>query len=213
MTQNPPETSDDHIDLAAFSPANDESSATAGHDEVIDALYGGESGPLGTEPPAPESDSESLYGEKSAAPASPPTDLGAVFSSAEDCGARDGGDDPDTGLCTVTNPALTVSVSAIVGGATQRIDLSPDVMKMTESQLAEEICALADVARLKGQASLLHSMMAHPKAVEAMGVASASNPTEEAAIVFEAIGMPLATPEQAAAAQAEVFATRYGTIA
>jgi hypothetical protein len=148
-----------------------------------------------------------LYGEAPAQPADTPRDIDAVTSPAENA-AIGGGDEAIPGLSTVTNPALTVSVSAMQGGATQRVDLSPELSGVTESRLADEICALADLARLKGQAGMLTGMLADPRLAE-RGRELELDPRESIPGFFDKIGMPLATPEQADAARAEVFATLY----
>jgi hypothetical protein len=108
----------------------------------------------------------------------------------------------------VTNPALTVSVSTDFMGAIQRVDLSPELRSMTESQLADEICVLAHLARLKGQASMLTGILADPGIAE---TARAVGLDPETAIpdFLDRVGMDLATPQQAATAQEEVFAARY----
>jgi hypothetical protein len=79
---------------------------------------------------------------------------------------------------------------------------------MTESNLADEICTLANLARLKGQASLLGSLAASAEVDDTADHDTYSS--EDMSDIVDKLGMPLATPEQAEAAQAEVFAARYG---
>ena len=128
--------------------------------------------------------------------------VGAVAEEGEDEGEQ-----PQ--LFTVTNPPDTVSVSALIDGRTQRVDLSAKVSSMSESELAEEILVLADLARQKGLAGQHSYLLA-----EASDPESGEEMEPETARVlrdFMENGMKLTTPEQAAAAQAEVFATRYAT--
>lgn len=54
-------------------------------------------------------------------------------------------------LFTVTNPPGTVSVSALGDGAIERVALSADVTRLTESQLAEEILVIAHLAAQRGK--------------------------------------------------------------
>jgi hypothetical protein len=202
----PPDSNEPHDDLAAlFSSTTEQLPATDGAERLDPAL-------TDTDRAAGESAGEgsyatALYGEAQADPPNTPTYIEAVSSPAEE-DAGDSDDEAMPGLSTVTNPALTVSVSAMVGGATHRVDLSPELTTTTESRLADEICALADLARLKGQASMLTGMLADPGLAERARELEI-DPSEAIPDIFDRIGMPLPTPEQAAAAQAEVFAARY----
>jgi len=54
---------------------------------------------------------------------------------------------------SVTNAAGTVTATATISGWLQRIELAPDVTSIDEAELAREIVATAELARLKGQAS------------------------------------------------------------
>lgn len=49
-------------------------------------------------------------------------------------------------LFSVTNPPGTVTVTAFMDGRVSRIELSPRVTRMSESQLAEEVVVLARLA-------------------------------------------------------------------
>jgi hypothetical protein len=106
-------------------------------------------------------------------------------------------------LFTVTNPPETVSVSALIDGSTERIELSAKVASMTESELADEIVVLADLARQKGLAGQ------HAVLFEGMSEMGA----DDTAAVRDLLenGLDLSSPEQFAAAEAKVFATRYVT--
>lgn len=113
-------------------------------------------------------------------------------------------EEPDLELFTVTNPQGSVSVTAMMGGIVHRITLTDKAASMSESSLAEEIFVIADLARQKARAAQ-HTFM-----VENMSELTEDGP-EENALLREFVGMTLnlPTPEEAAAAEAEVFATRY----
>ena len=199
----PPDSNETNGDLAAlFSSTAEQPPATDGPETLDPALTDGDG--AAREPASDGSYTTALYGEAQAEPPKTPTDIEVVSSPAEE----DGDDEAMPGLSTVTNPALTVSVSAMMGGATHRVDLSPELTSMTESRLAEEICSLADLARLKGQASMLTRMLTDPGLAERARELEL-DPREAIPDIFDRVGMPLPTPEQAAAVQAEVFATRY----
>jgi len=113
-------------------------------------------------------------------------------------------------LFTVLNPPRTVSVSASMGGRTQQVKLSSKVTNMSESQLADEILVLAGLARQKGQAGQLSYVLENEFVAGIMREMGASESEANDAIsAFMVGGLGLPTPEQAEAAQAEVFATRY----
>ena len=105
---------------------------------------------------------------------------------------------------TVTNPQGSVSVTALMGGIIQQVTLTDKASSMTESGLAEEIFVIADLARQKARAAQ-HTFM-----FENMSEMTGED-EEQSALLREFVGMTLnlPTPEQAAAAEAEVFATRY----
>jgi len=118
-------------------------------------------------------------------------------------GDADEQDDDDVQMLmfTVTNPPGTVSVSSLMDGRIQQIDLAPSVTTMTESQLAEEIRVIADLARRKGlagqytfMATMLYSEVHH-------------NGADVRALLEQ--GLELPSPQQANEAQADVFASRY----
>lgn len=110
---------------------------------------------------------------------------------------------------TVANPLDTVAVSSLIDGRTERVELSAKVSSMTESELAEEILVLADLARQKGLAGQ-HTYLLDNEflsgTVRDMGLDST-----EVLRDFMENGIGLPTPEQADETQAEVFATRYAT--
>ena len=110
-------------------------------------------------------------------------------------------DDAQVPMFTVTNPPGTVSVSSLMDGRIQQIDLAPSVTTMTESQLAEEIRVIADLARLKGLAGQYAFMTTMMYREELHNGADVRVVLEE--------GLELPSPQQADEAQADVFASRY----
>ena len=108
-------------------------------------------------------------------------------------------------LVTVTNPAGTVSIRAAADGGPVLFELAPSVVSMTESDLADEVTVIAELARQKGL-SVVHEYM--HSLFSQLGV---DGPEDQIALnnLLEA-GMGVTSPEQANEAQAEVFATRYG---
>ena len=110
-------------------------------------------------------------------------------------------DDAPVPMFTVTNPPGTVSVSSLMDGRIQQIDLAPSVTAMTEPQLAEEIRVIADLARLKGLAGQYAFMTTMMYREELHNGADVRVVLEE--------GLELPSPQQADEAQADVFASRY----
>jgi hypothetical protein len=110
----------------------------------------------------------------------------------------------------VTNPPETVSVSALIDGRTQRVRLSPKANSLTESELAEEIIVLAGLARKKGLAGQHTYLLENASQIEGLdGLTELGVDSNQLLRDFMDAGMQLPTPEQADAAQAEVFAARY----
>ncbi|SPM43392.1 ESX-1 secretion-associated protein EspH, partial [Mycobacterium numidiamassiliense] len=104
-------------------------------------------------------------------------------------------------LYTVTNPPGTVSVSALGDGAIDRVELSAEVTRLTEAQLAEEILVVAHLATQQGQAAQ------HEFLLTTMRELGADDPDALRDMLEK--GMELASPERAAETQAHVFGTRY----
>jgi hypothetical protein len=104
-------------------------------------------------------------------------------------------------LYTVTNPPGTVSVSALGDGAIDRVELSAEVTRLTESQLAEEILVVAHLATQQRQAAQ------HEFLFTTMRELGADDPDALRDMLEK--GMELASPERAAETQAHVFGTRY----
>jgi hypothetical protein len=188
MSQHP----DGHDDLAALDfYGTDESDEHGGAEsDALDfsAADGGE-----------ESAVDALDAYAPAEPEDTGTELEAIDSQTE---AAEEEDEEDAGLFTVTNPADTVSVSSFMGGEIHRVELSAKVKSMTESQLEDEILAVADLARQKGLAGQ-HTYLFDT--FKALGVDDSETVNE----LLEK-GLDLPSPEKAEEAQAEVFAARYG---
>lgn len=103
---------------------------------------------------------------------------------------------------TVTNPPETVSVTALMDGKTLRVDLAADAAALTESELAAEILVIADVASQKAS-SVLHTLLLG--SMQAHGLAADGVLADRLGTRF----LGLTSPQQAAEAQAAVFASRY----
>ncbi|MFN3004014.1 YbaB/EbfC family DNA-binding protein [Mycolicibacterium wolinskyi] len=104
-------------------------------------------------------------------------------------------------LFTVTNPPGTVTVSAYLDGRVHQIDLSPKVTNMTESDLADEILVIADLAGQQARSAQYSFMLEGMREHGHDDVATRDFLTRD---------LNLPTPEQADTARAQVFSTRYG---
>ncbi|OBI82459.1 DUF2694 domain-containing protein [Mycobacterium asiaticum] len=113
-------------------------------------------------------------------------------------------EEPDLALFTVTNPAGSVSVTALMDGRVQQVTVTDKASSMSESGLAEEIFVIADLARQKARAAQ-HTFM-----VENMSEMTGDS-DQQNALLHEFVGatLNLPTPEEAAAYEAQVFASRY----
>jgi hypothetical protein len=184
----------DHSLAALFSGAGEHFDNNDTAAWSVDSMYGdapAEPDDFTTAWTAEESHVVSPYGETTAELTDAPIDLSFFHESTRHDLDEKPAHGNDAKPFTVANPANTVWVSAGIGGTTLRVNLSPTLVHITEAMLAEEICVLAGLARLKGQAGQRTLLLD-------AGVAN----TDDA---------DLASPEQATAAQAEVFATRYGS--
>jgi hypothetical protein len=136
------------------------------------------------------------------------TELDAIHSVTE---ATEEEDEEDAvQLFTVTNPSDTVSVSAAMDGSIQRIELSANVTRMSEPQLADEILVLADLARQKGLAGQ-HTYLTGNAFVSDLIRDMSPDGSVGGEVIHDFVEnfIELPTEEQAAEAQAKVFATRY----
>ena len=111
-------------------------------------------------------------------------------------------DEPAVPVFTVTNPPGTVTVTTFMDGRVHRIDLSPKVTTLTETQLAEEIVVIARLATADARAAQFSFML------EGM---NQQGHDEVATRDFLARDLDLPSPEQATAMRAEVFAHRYAS--
>lgn len=139
------------------------------------------------------------------------TDLGVILGdftdtrTVEDAAEPTLGEDPSRGedpmpMFTVTNPPGTVTVTTYMDGRVQQVDLSPNVVSMTESGLAEEIVVIAGLATQDARSAQYTFMLDEMREQGHDNVATRD---------FLSRDLDLPTPEQAQAARAEVFATRY----
>ena len=103
-------------------------------------------------------------------------------------------------LFTVTNPPGTVTVTTFMDGRVQQIDLSPKVTNMTETDLAEEIVVIAGLATQDARSAQYAFMLEGMRQQGHDNVATRD---------FLARDLDLPSPEEAEAARAQVFATRY----
>lgn len=139
------------------------------------------------------------------------TDLGVILGDFTDIRTAEEGADPTLGedagrgedrmpMFTVTNPPGTVTVTTYMDGRVQQVDLAPNVVSMTESGLAEEIVVIAGLATQDARSAQYTFMLDEMREQGHDNVATRD---------FLSRDLDLPTPEQAQAARAEVFATRY----
>lgn len=156
-----------------------------------------------------ESTGDALDAFVPAEPEDAGSELDAIDGQTDTAATEDEGEQDAVQLFTVSNPLDTVAVSSLIDGRTERVELSAKVSSMTESELAEEILVLADLARQKGLAGQ-HTYLLDNEflsgTVRDMGLDST-----EVLRDFMENGIGLPTPQQADETQAEVFATRYAT--
>jgi len=101
---------------------------------------------------------------------------------------------------TVTNPPGTVTVSTFMDGSVRRIDLTQEVISMTEADLAEEIVVIARLATQDARAA---------QYVHVLDGMRQQGHDDVATRDFLSRDLELPSPEDASAARARVFATRY----
>ncbi|KUI24400.1 secretion protein EspD [Mycobacterium sp. IS-1742] len=103
-------------------------------------------------------------------------------------------------LFSVTNPPGTVTVTSHLDGRVQRIELSPRVAHMSETELAEEIVVIAGLAAQDAKSAQYEYML------DGMREQGHDDPATRD---FLQRDLELPTPEEARARRAEVFTTRY----
>jgi hypothetical protein len=114
----------------------------------------------------------------------------------------DAADEPSVPLFTVTNPPGTVTVTTFMDGRVNRIDLSPKATTMTETNLADEIVVIARLATQDARSAQYSFML------EGM---REQGHDDFATHDFLTRDLDLPSPDQAQAARAQVFATRYAS--
>lgn len=124
------------------------------------------------------------------------TDLGVIFG---DFGSASD-DDGEMPMFTVTNPPGTVTVTTYMDGRVHQIELSPGAAALPEAVLADEIVVIADLATQDARSAQYTFML------EGMREHGHDNVTTRD---FLNRDLDLPTPEQARAARAELFTTRY----
>ena len=129
----------------------------------------------------------------------------SVLDAIAECIAVDETEDEDdeelpVPLFTVTNPPGPVTVTTFMDGRVHQIDLSPKVTTMTETHLAEEIVVIAGLATQDARSAQYAFMLEGMRQQGHDDVATRD---------FLARDLDLPSPEQADAARAQVFATRY----
>lgn len=106
---------------------------------------------------------------------------------------------PALPVVTVTNPPGTVSVSTYLDGRIEQVHLA-GAIRSTESQLADEILVIADLARQKARSAQHATMLEEMRALGHDNASTRDFLTRE---------LHLPSPEQVTAATAELFAIRY----
>jgi hypothetical protein len=190
----------------------------SGHDSGADLDFGDESG----DDHADQSAINMVLIDESTERADTGTEQRATDVLPEDTGAAGDTDAADAEsplkLTTVTNPPETVTVTASMDGTIRNVELSAAAARMTESELADEILVIADLARQQASSKLLTVVL--EGAAEAMKELNEVEADRKLKDLVGDIGETLAdrlengllrlsSPERAAQAQAEVFATRY----
>jgi hypothetical protein len=103
-------------------------------------------------------------------------------------------------LFTLANPPGTVTVTTFMDGRVHQIELSTKVTTMTETRLAEEIVVIAGLATQDARSAQYAFMLEGMRQQGHDNVATRD---------FLARDLDLPSPEEAEAARAQVFATRY----
>lgn len=114
------------------------------------------------------------------------------------------GDEPaestDEPLFTITNPPRTVAVTAHLDGRTERVTLFPAAADLTETELAEEVVIVAELATQDARSAQ------HESALNGMRELGHD---EVSTRDFLTRNLDLPSPEDTLANRAQVFATRY----
>lgn len=102
-------------------------------------------------------------------------------------------------MSSASNPADTITVTAYLTGVIARVDLDSSVTALTESQLSQQIQAVAEVA-VKRASAVMHIAMVKVLMDDGMDFPQARDFAENM--------LPFTTPAQADAAAVEL-ATRF----
>ena len=201
---------DSHNELGGFDFFDEGGSSEPGKDDLSGALGFPDAG---EDRSVAASTSEALHNdfEPEVLAAEQNTTMDAIESVTEVADDETMADEEDgVQLFSVINPSVTVMVSALMDGRTHRVKLSPKVASQTESEIADEIVALAELARQKGLAGQHTYLLENAPQAEGMDALSDFGvDSTELLRTFMETGMQLPTPDQAEQAQAEVFAARY----
>jgi hypothetical protein len=146
------------------------------------------------EPDDPDTDLDTLDYGPGPQPESEDTDLDALAAAPPDVD-----DDAVTPVASASNPANTITVTAYLTGVIARVDLDNRVTALPESQLAQQIQAVAEVA-VKRASAVVHIAMVKVLMDTGMDFLQARDFAENM--------LPFTTPAQADAAAAEL-ATRF----
>lgn len=145
---------------------------------------------------AGETDLGVILGEYAPGPAQE-TGPQVALDVLEESGSGDEGGMP---MFTVTNPPGTVTVTTYMDGRVHQVDLSPKAVSLTETGLADEIVVIAGLATQDARSAQYTFMLDGMREQGHDNVATRDFLTRD---------LDLPTPEQAAAARAELFSTRY----
>ena len=104
-------------------------------------------------------------------------------------------------MFTVTNPPGSVTVTTFMDGRVKQIELSSRTTDMTEPELADEIVVIAGLATQEAK-SAQYSLMLEGMREQGHDDAATRD--------FLTRDLDLPSPEEARAARAQIFATRYG---
>jgi hypothetical protein len=126
----------------------------------------------------------------------------SVFDAFGDYVVEEAADEPSVPLFTVTNPPGTVTVTTFMDGRVSRIDLSPKATTMTETNLADEIVVIARLATQDARSAQYSFMLEGMREQGHDNVATHDFLTRD---------LDLPSPDQAQAARAQVFSTRYAS--
>jgi hypothetical protein len=120
--------------------------------------------------------------------------LGGFFEEPE------GDEELPVPVFVVSNPPGTVTVTAYLDGRVKQVDLSPKVTDMTEADLADEIVVIAGLATQDARSAQYAYMLEGMRQQGHDDVATRD---------FLARDLDLPTPDEAKAARAQLFSTRY----